>query len=61
MATSNEKSSYQSIGKGVFRVGGTVSRSAVTGRYVTSESPQSKSTSAAFRIAESSRSSSARK
>lgn len=34
MAESSSSSSYQSLGKGIYRVGA-VQRSAVTGRYVT--------------------------
>lgn len=42
MAASGEKSSsYQSLGNGVYRVGGAVHRSAVTGRYVTNRSQTS--------------------
>lgn len=42
MTTRNTNGSYQSLGKGVYRVGGAVHRSAVTGRYVT-KSTSSKS------------------
>ena len=38
MANVENSSSYQSLGNGVYRVGGAVTRSAVTGRYVTSKS-----------------------
>ena len=38
MAKNEKSSSYQSLGNGVYRVGGAVTRSAVTGRYVTEKS-----------------------
>lgn len=38
MAKNEKSSSYQSLGNGVYRVGGAVSRNAVTGRYVTGKS-----------------------
>lgn len=41
MADSSSKSSYQSLGNGVYRVGA-VHRSAVTGRYVTKNSAAQK-------------------
>lgn len=40
MAKSSSSSSYQSLGKGVYRVGA-VQRSAITGRYVTKNTSQS--------------------
>lgn len=45
----NEKassSSYQSLGNGMYRVGGAVTRNAVTGRYVTHSSAASRSNGA---------------
>lgn len=36
--TVKKSGSYQDLGKGVFRVGGAVQRSAVTGRYVSKSS-----------------------
>lgn len=38
MAKNEKSSSYQSLGNGVYRVGGAVSRNAVTGRYITGKS-----------------------
>lgn len=43
MAKNEKSSSYQSLGNGVYRVGGAVSRSAVTGRYVTPKASASHS------------------
>lgn len=44
MADSSKKSSYQSLGNGVYRVGGT-HRSAVTGRYITTKTTAQKPSS----------------
>lgn len=37
MAKSEQSSSYQSLGNGTYRVGGAVTRNAVTGRYITTK------------------------
>lgn len=43
MAKNEQSSSYQSLGNGVYRVGGAVTRNAVTGRYITSKATASHS------------------
>ncbi len=42
MAKSSASSGYQSLGNGVFRVGGVAARSAMTGRYITTTSVTSR-------------------
>jgi hypothetical protein len=50
MASQSTGNSYQSLGNGVFQVGGAVQRSAVTGRYITEKSRSSASSGSSYRV-----------
>ena len=50
MAAQSTGNSYQSLGNGVFRVGGAVQRSAVTGRYITENSRSSAPSGSSYRV-----------
>jgi hypothetical protein len=52
MAAQSKGNSYQSLGNGVFRVGGAVQRSAVTGRYITESSRSAPSSISSYRVGE---------